>query len=158
MKERRPEPSRSDRGFFFPCALRKLQLGNEARAALGKKTRGRRGRAAAVHWGRRRISGRKIATRDSSAPPPHRAVMSQRAGTHPDPRSQRWRHVVKRRATTLAGFLRNILSPQPVAPLHALRIQTLHRPTGHVLHRQFASPVFCAGGRRGSKLAAEIPV
>jgi hypothetical protein len=64
---------------------------------------------------------------------------------------------MQRRTATPANFLRRFLHPQPVAPLQALRIQTLHRPAGHILHHFICLTSFFAGGRKGSELAAETP-
>jgi hypothetical protein len=100
-----------------------------------------------------KIYGRKSVTAKSSAPAPHRppqrAMIGQRSRPHPEPRRQRRRYVMKRRPATPADFLRRIHGPQPLSPGNTLRVQTLHRPTGQILHRPHASLIFftSAAGR-----------
>ena len=56
------------------------------------------------------------------------------AGAASEARPERRRHVVKRRAAVAAYILWRALHAQPVTPRGALRIQTLYRPTGKILH------------------------
>jgi hypothetical protein len=63
-----------------------------------------------------------------------RTVTSQRARTHPQARGQRRRYVVQRRTAIAAEFSSGIHRAQPVASRRAFRINTLHSPTGQILH------------------------
>jgi hypothetical protein len=56
---------------------------------------------------------------------------------------------VKRRATVAAKILRHTLYAQPVTARWALRVQTLHSPTGQILH-PIASQKVWAGGKESA--------
>jgi len=62
----------------------------------------------------------------------------QRTRPHSEARRQRRRYVVKRSAAVAATILRRAFHAQPMAARRTIRIQTLHRPTGQILH-SFAS-------------------
>jgi hypothetical protein len=79
----------------------------------------------------------------------------QRTRPHPEARRQGRRYVVKGSAAVAAMILRRALHAQPVAARRTTRIQTLHRPTGQILH-SFASQNHGPGDGRKSD-AAEAP-
>jgi len=79
----------------------------------------------------------------------------QRTRPHPEARRQGRRYVVKRSAAIAAVILRRALHAQPVAARRTTRIQTLHGPTGQILH-SFASQTHGPGDGRESE-AAEAP-
>jgi hypothetical protein len=83
------------------------------------------------------------------------AMARQRTRPHPEARRQGRRYVVKRSAAIAAMILRRALHAQPVAARRTTRIQTLHRPTGQILH-SFASQTHGPGDGRKSD-AAEAP-
>jgi hypothetical protein len=70
----------------------------------------------------------------TSARTPRRAIARQRSRPHAKSRRERRRHVVKRGAAIAADFLRRVLHAKPVAARGTFRSQTLHRPTGQILH------------------------
>jgi hypothetical protein len=80
---------------------------------------------------------------------------AQRTRPHSEARRQGRRYVVKRSAAIAATILRRACHAQPVAARRTTRIQTLHRPTGQILH-SFASQTHGSGGGRESD-AAEAP-
>jgi hypothetical protein len=80
---------------------------------------------------------------------------AQRTRPHPEARRQGRRHIVKGSAAIAATILRRAFHAQPVAARRTTRIQTLHGPTGQILH-SFASQTHGPGGGRGSE-AAEAP-
>jgi len=71
----------------------------------------------------------------NSARAPRRAIARQRTRAHAKARRERWRHVVERGAAIAANLLRRILHAEPVAARGTFRSQTLHRPSGQILHR-----------------------
>jgi len=80
----------------------------------------------------------------------------QRTRPHPEARRQRRRYVVKRSAAVAAMILRRALHAQPVAARRTTRIQTLHRPTGQILH-SFASQNHGPGDGRKSECRRSAP-
>ncbi len=106
--------------------------------------------------GRRRL--RPLASR-SELPNLARAsdwpTAAQRTRPHPEARRKRRRYVVKRSAAIAATILRRAFHAQPVAARRTTRIQTLHGPTGQILH-SFASQTHGPGDGRKSD-AAEAP-
>jgi hypothetical protein len=80
---------------------------------------------------------------------------AQRTRPHPEARRQGRRHIVKSPAAIAATILRRAFHAQPVAARRTTRIQTLHGPTGQILH-SFASQTHGSGGGRESD-AAEAP-
>jgi hypothetical protein len=84
-----------------------------------------------------------------------RPTAAQRARPHPEARRQGRRHIVKRSAAIAATILRRAFHAQPVAARRTTRIQTLHGPTGQILH-SFASQTHGSGDGRKSD-AAEAP-
>jgi len=56
---------------------------------------------------------------------------------------------MERRAASAADFPRRVLDAQPMTSRDTLRIQTLHRATGQILHNQFASQISGTGGWKG---------
>jgi hypothetical protein len=84
------------------------------------------------------------------------AMARQRTRPHPEPRRKWRRHVVKRSATIAAMILRRALDAQPVATRRTIRIQTLHRPTGQILH-SFASQTHGPRRRREEQLPPRAP-
>jgi hypothetical protein len=80
------------------------------------------------------VAIRQTQTVEASARASGRAIARERPGPHPEARPERRRHVVKRRAAVAAYILWRALHAQPVTPRGALRIQTLYRPTGKILH------------------------
>jgi hypothetical protein len=80
---------------------------------------------------------------------------AQRTRPHPEARSQGRRYVVKRSAAIAATILRRAFHAQPVATRRTTRIQTLHGPTGQILH-SFASQN-PRPRRRKEKRAVEAP-
>jgi len=89
-------------------------------------------RDAELSW---RDSNRRRSRAKISAPAPHRTVTPHWPRAHPEPRWQRRRHAMQRRATIVAAFLRRIVQAQPAPPRDAFRIQTLHRSTCQIQHR-----------------------
>jgi hypothetical protein len=87
----------------------------------------------------------------------HRSMARQRARAHPEAWRKWRRHVVKRSATIAATILRRAFHAQPVAARRTIRIQTLHRPTGQILH-SFASQNPRPGRRKGKRLPPGRPV
>jgi hypothetical protein len=80
---------------------------------------------------------------------------AQRTGSHPEARRQGRRHIVKSPAAIAATILRRAFHAQPMASRRTTRIQTLHGPTGQILH-SFASQTHGSGGGRKSD-TAEAP-
>jgi hypothetical protein len=80
----------------------------------------------------------------------------QRTRPHPEAWRQGRRYVVKRSAAVAAMILRRALHAQPVAARRTTRIQTLHRPTGQILH-SFASQNHGPGDGRKSDAAESAP-
>jgi hypothetical protein len=70
----------------------------------------------------------------NSARAPRRAIARQRTRAHAKARRERWRHVVERGAAVAADFLRRILHAEPVTARRTFRSQTLHCPSGQILH------------------------
>jgi hypothetical protein len=85
-----------------------------------------------------------------------RAIARQRTRPHPEARRKRRRHVVKRSAAIAATILRRAFDAEPVAARRTIRIQTLHRPTGQILH-SFASQTHGLGGGRESDCRQSAP-
>jgi len=79
----------------------------------------------------------------------------QRTRPHPEARRQGRRHIVKSPAAIAATILRRAFHAQPMASRRTTRIQTLHGPTGQILH-SFASQTHGSGGGRESD-TAEAP-
>jgi len=71
---------------------------------------------------------------EDSARAPHRAIARQGARAHAKTRRERRRHVVERRAAVAAHLLWRVLDAEPVAARGTLGSQTLHRPSGQILH------------------------
>jgi len=66
---------------------------------------------------------------------------------------------MKRPAAIAATLLRRALNPQPMAARAALRIQTLHRPTGQILHRPSRlDEILWAGRRKGTESPPDPPL
>jgi len=86
-----------------------------------------------------------------------RAIARQRARTHAEARRQRRRHVVQRSAAIAAMVQPGALDSEPVPARRALRIQTLHRPTGQILHFRWPRKNHSSGSGRENS-AAERPV
>jgi hypothetical protein len=80
----------------------------------------------------------------------------QRTRPHPEARRQGRRYVVKGSAAIAAMILRRALHAQPVAARRTTRIQTLHRPTGQILH-SFASQNHGPGDGRKSECRRSAP-
>jgi len=80
----------------------------------------------------------------------------QRTRPHPEARRQGRRYVVKGSAAIAAMILRRALHAQPVAARRTTRIQTLHRPTGQILH-SFASQNPRSRRRKGERLPPKRP-
>ena len=85
------------------------------------------------------------------------AMARQRTRPHPEARRQWRRHVVKWSAAIAATILRRAFHAQPVAARRTTRIQTLHRPTGQILH-SFASQNPRPRRRREERLPPRRPV
>ena len=65
---------------------------------------------------------------------------------------------MQRSAAIAAKVVRRVLHAQPVPARGAFGIQTLHRPTGQILHRPSREAEVCMRRRReGVKIAAETP-
>ena len=77
---------------------------------------------------------------EDSARTPRRAIAREGARPHSESRRERRRHVVKRSAAIAADFLWRILHAQPVSARGTFRSQTLHRPSGQILHPVPRSP------------------
>ena len=119
----------------------------------------------------RRHKSRKTSTGDDAGTRPSPATASpqrlnlaratdwptaaQRTRPHPEARRQGRRHIVKSPAAIAATILRRAFHAQPMASRRTTRIQTLHRPTGQILH-SFASQTHGSGGGRKSD-TAEAP-
>jgi hypothetical protein len=89
----------------------------------------------------------------------HRTVTHRRPGAHPKPRRQRRRHAVKRASAMAAALLGRALNPHPMSARAALRIQTLHRPTGQILHRSSrVVEILWAGSGKGILTPPDPPV
>lgn len=66
---------------------------------------------------------------------------------------------MKRSAAIVATLLRRALNPQPMSARAALRIQTLHRPTGQILHRPSRlAKIFWTGRGKGTESPPHPPV
>jgi hypothetical protein len=63
-----------------------------------------------------------------------RPVASERARPQAKTRAQRGRNVAHRRMTVAAAIVGNSVRAQPNTPGQTIRIDTLHRPSRHVLH------------------------
>jgi hypothetical protein len=86
-----------------------------------------------------------------------RAMACQWTRPHSEARRKRRRHVVKRSAAITATILWRTFDAQPVAARRTIRIQTLHRPTGQILH-SFASQNPRPRRRKGGRaIAAKAP-
>jgi hypothetical protein len=135
----KPEPQTRPRAFFIRGAsARQTQAGQTHRASDAPQ----------------RHKTRKASIGDDAGTTPSPAIASpqrlnlarasdwpaagQRTRPHPEARRKGRRHVVKRSAAIAAPILRRALHAQPVAARRTTRVQTLHRPTGQILH-SFAS-------------------
>lgn len=74
----------------------------------------------------------------NSAAPSQRTISGQRARAPSEARTNWGRNVLKGRAAIRAAFLRLLLDAKPLATRGTSRIQTLHRPTGEILHPVFS--------------------
>jgi hypothetical protein len=115
---------------------------------------------------------RKAAIRDDAGTTPSPAIASprrlnlarasdwptaaQRTRPHSEARRQGRRHVMKRPAAIAATILRLACHAQPVAARRTTRIQTLHRPTGQILH-SFASQNPRPRRRKGKRYRRSAP-
>jgi hypothetical protein len=85
------------------------------------------------------------------------AVARQRARPHSETWPERRRHVVKRAAAITAAVHPRALDAQPVAARRAFRIQTLHRPTGQILHFRWPRKNHSPDGVRESRRRRSSP-
>jgi hypothetical protein len=80
-------------------------------------------------------AGKKFVRRENPVlPRTERSIRAQCAGTKPQPRSKgRW-NAMERRSAIRAKFGVHLIRPQPCSACHAFGVNTLHSPSGKILH------------------------
>jgi hypothetical protein len=154
LKAKKPESASADSGFFLRgSSVRQTPLG-KLTAQVTHPCRDKNswhGDDAGTAPSPTLLRGDVNLTRASD-----RAMARQWTRPHSEARRKRRRHVVKRSAAITATILWRAFDAQPVAARRTIRIQTLHRPTGQILH-SFASQNPRSRRRKGERLPPKRP-